>query len=138
MTHLALLAYLSTASNFSLHRLISAMTNPEDKIPKFMGKPNENYAMWRFRLVTTVKKKVYWKDIWEEDCSPEAQKKATNIVVSAPGDVSSSACMDQDDNPFCTIELFDARFVSARRSSLFAVLSNLFGKRYYGKEDMAQ
>lgn len=110
----------------------------EEKVQKFMGRSNESYAMWRFRLVTMLKGKGYWVDIREKDCSSEIKTKATNIIVSALGDVSLSVCMDAGDSPLSTIELLGARFASTSTSSLFAVISTLLGKRHNGKEDMAQ
>lgn len=113
------------------------MTNSEDKLQKFLGCPNNNYATWRFCLVTMLKGKGYWPEIQKEDCLCEIKMKATNIIVSALGDVSLSVFMDQGDDPFIMIELLDARFASTRTSSLFAVLASLFRKRHTGKEDMA-
>lgn len=114
------------------------MTNLEDNFKKLMGWPNENYAMWRFRLVTMLKRKRYWKDILKNDCSPKAQMKTTNTIVSVLGDVSFSVCMDHGDNPFRMIELLNARFASACTSSLYAVHSTLFGKSHNRKKDLAQ
>lgn len=40
-------------------------------------------------------------------------------------------------NPFAVVDLLNARLASTRTSSLFGVLSTLFGKEHSGKEDMA-
>lgn len=84
------------------------------------------------------KKKSYRADIQEKHCLPETIIKATNIIASAFIVVPLSVCMSQGDNSFSTVELLDARFASTHTSSLFAVLSPLYGKHHNGKENMAK
>lgn len=119
----------STLANFAYHLfslnsvfLLSkpttcySMSNIEVKLQKFMGRPNENYAIWRFRLMTMLKGKTYRVDIDRKFCSSQIKMKATNIVVSPLDDVLESVCMNEGDNPFSMIELLDAHFAYTRTS----------------------
>lgn len=63
--------------------------------------------------------------------------RTTEIIVSALSDVLLSDFIDQYDSHYRMIELSGAHFASAQTSSLFAVLSTLFGKRHNGREATA-
>lgn len=97
-------------------------------LQKFLGRSIDSYAMWRFRLVTKLLEKGYWKDTRGKDCYLEITMKATNIILSAIRDVPMSVFMDWEDNPFSTIELLDQQFASTRSPLLYAVHATLFEK----------
>lgn len=113
------------------------MNNNNDNLQKFLGRPTDSYALWRFWFITTLKRKGYWDDVQSKKCLSDIRMKYINIIASELGDMPFIVYMDHQQNLFSMIEILDAPFASTTTSSLFGDLSNLFGKRHNGKEEMS-
>ena len=116
------------------------------KIPRFHGRRNEDYGLWRLRLRAACRVKGVWHVV---DTSASAtsssstatetqdaarlsakREKASGIIISALGDAPLRVVLEADDDPVKMLQLLDARYASNRTVSRIAVQTQLFRMTY--------
>lgn len=122
---------------------ISIMVNTDDesneaKIPKFNGRPNEDFLLWRYRLEAALKGKGYWDQLKAEGCKSDIKDKAIMIIVGALGDTALRVCLPAKDDPSKMIKLLESTYASNRAASKIFVLTSVFGKRWDGNRSMSK
>jgi len=120
------------------------------KIPRFHGKRDEDYGLWRLRLRAACRVKGIWSVVDPTasssittdttlDVAPDAlasvrriakREKASGIIISALGDAPLRVVLDVDDDPARMLALLDARYASNRTVSRIAVQTQLFRMSY--------
>ena len=126
------------------------------KIPRFHGRRDDDYNLWRHRLRAACRIKNVWSVVntGTSDSSASAttetdaatptpssrtaakREMACGIIISALGDAPLRVVMDVDDDPGKMLDLLDARYASNRTVSRIAVQTQLFRMSYSG-QDMA-
>ena len=118
----------------------------EIKIPRFHGRRDEDYGLWRLRLRAACRVKGLWNvvDTSSSATSSEStsttvpdpgrriakREKASGIIISALGDAPLRVVLQADDDPEKMLQLLDARYASNRTVSRIAVQTQLFRMSY--------
>lgn len=111
------------------------------KIPRFNGRGNDDYNLWRIRVVAALKGKgLYTKLESQSDtvCTQEVKDKASAIIVCTLGDSALRVCQNEISDPLSMLSLLDKRYAPRRAASRISVLTSVYGKRYSGKENMSK
>lgn len=87
------------------------------KIPKFSGRSQDDYNLWRLRAEIALKGKGYWKELLKNDCSDDFKKKASASALR----VWSSHVND----PMKMLKTLDARYASTRAATRISVLTTI-------------
>lgn len=130
------------------------------KLPRFYGKRNEDYGLWRMRLRAACRVKGVWRAVESGSssetaeqnsesleqpstsdqqasssmkCDVEKSEKASAIIISALGDAPLRVVMEAEDDPARMMKLLDARYASSRTVSRIAVQTQLFRMNYTGQ-----
>lgn len=120
------------------------------KIPRFRGRREEDYCLWRLRLRAACRVKGVWgvvasptdtvsittsDDNATRTASESARQiakreKASGIIISALGDSPLRVVLEADDDPKRMLELLDGRYASNRTVSRISVQTQLFRMTY--------
>lgn len=122
------------------------------KIPRFNGRRDDDYGLWRHRLRAACRSKGVWGVVSPPltttdttatglESTPEAsalvlskREKASGIIICALGDAPSRVVLDADDDPARMVQLLDARYASNRTVSRISVQTQLFRMSYRGQD----
>lgn len=132
-------------------------SNSGIQVPRFYGRRDDDYMLWRHRLRAACRIKGVWnvvktseehstavsttKDKSIDSTGSESSKstiiakreKACGIIICALGDAPLRVVMDVDDDPALMLKLLDDRYASSRTVSRIAVQTQLFRMSYNGQ-----
>jgi gag-polypeptide of LTR copia-type len=116
------------------------------RIPRFHGTRSDDYGLWRLRLRTACRAKL-WSfvdpavtrsgDTCNSQMDIDDNERACSIIIAALGDSALSVVSAVDEKPDQMLKLLDERYASSRAASRISVQTQLYRKSYTGG-DMAK
>ncbi len=126
----------------------------EQRLPKFQGKPNEDFQLWSIRVIAWLGRKELADVVTGREVAPVAdegdvaaeeelaafkikRRKARAIIATALGDKPLRAIQSASMPSEMWVKLRD-RYASNTTSNKIAVLTSLMNKRYDRRSDIGE